>query len=540
MSSNQNKDEIIQLIEDAVTKFNIDKEISRLARSLSDEQWKKFFKSFEYDDLKDLINKQDRKLIPNVEKILCGIIFGKFWEKEEDRFYKADLIMNEAVKGSKKKEKWPCVKAYAHYLISIQRFFHAENVLKFEIRSSDADLRGEKEFAELYFMLGFVLLAQNKFYDAIEAFRSNIDSLIFHKDEIKREDGEPWFARLITRGIRYTGTAWQLIGTKIALDNAKNEYDKTKEYKNSYHTAISLNNLVNIYINEFETEKNEKLIIDAKKAIKLAQGILVKNEGTIKEQTGEKEWNYYRSVISDTNAMVMIADEDFDGAEAELQSALQLRNDSSGLPTAIYFHLGIVPERKGDLSKAKNYYKKAIEPAEDEKTREKVDRRYASKAYDSLGIIHLKEDDKEKAEKSFKKSLEYDPQNDDAKSHLGFIQNKQTDRKDWLDWWLSNKTKKSVLAFLVIAVITSSAIYLSNNTFSITEEKIEKIGDNQTKITKVNKDLSDYHLAIFGVIVFIILLPSIKRIKAGVLEVESQELKTEEKPGPTWRPPSLL
>lgn len=538
------------------------KKIELIAKKLKTDDWDKIFKTYQFRDIKNSLS-DNGNAIPFIIKSLSAIIY----DMSKD-FYNADRLHHESVRGIKviehKKEKIPCVKAYAHFLLGRKRFFHAENVLKFEIRSDQFCQRGEKEFADLYFLLGLVLMAERLYYYSKEAFLLYLNSLIVHAldmnggsgttsefkyvDDVANEsdlDGflthvesmvehiPSDFKEDITMGFRYVGSALDGIGNKIELNKAKKYLEATYVVSpDSSHTALAYNDLADIYINEYHHEKGETLI-EAKRKVTKAEEIMKKNEKKLKEEGRMLDYNYYLSMIYDTAALVNMSEKNLKRSLGYLTQAYDLRKQHPVPPTAILFHRGMIYERKNDLKMAREEYEEAIQ------TRDKSDvkRRYVAKAYVALGMLEIKEKNLEQAKKNFESALDFDPDNADAAQNLRYLNARESSQVDWWTWWSKPRAKKAALfALVATAVLVVLIPFIVDN---VVEEVITHTSkDQEIKITKKNP-FADYNFTIVAIIAFIILLPSISKLKAGPLEIESKGMYAKDDSRPPTLPYSL-
>ena len=440
-------------------------------------------------------------------------------EINEKNFNKVDLELHTRIRKAKGLNKINKIREYVQFLSRFKRYFHAENVLKYEIRSDPEDNRSKKEFAELYFLLGASLMRQDFFYSARDAFQSYVFSLVAHESEFNTIV----YNDKIAEGYWYLAVTYQYIET-YSMKNAIKYYKLSiQSSPDSIHAAISKNNLAVLFMKQSEIDGDLKKILKAEEQVNEAKKIL--NKLTKDKKTKD----FVLSHCCDTLGMIEMINGHHDVAKKHLEEAKKYRKDTGTESSAAFFHLGMIYEHKKKYKDAKLEYTKSISTQD----KEWFSSKYVSKAYYALGILDLKEKKFDSAERNFKNSLRFDSQNRNAQSHLNLAQEKGDSGEDWWDWWTKTPAKKATLylltALAIMIVIVPLMIGIPQETVTLELVKDGNgtvIKDSSKTEIKIERKPADYYLVIFGIIVFVILLPNIKKIKAGAIEFETRDVET--------------
>lgn len=415
-----------------------------------------------------------------------------------------DRVYHSRVYEAKGLARIQAIKEYVEFLLPYNRIFHAENLLKYEIRSAEPEMRNSEEFSELFLLLGTVLTRQKKYYEARDALESYVQSPELNADQL-------------AEGYWRLGTAYQSIGTPEVIPKALDYFGNVlRNYPDTIYAQISRNNLVALHISENEIEKPGKLEEDKKEMEKAIEFLSLSIE--------HENVRYVLSHCYDTLAMLEIMEKNFKNAENLLIVAKYLREEEkdgkiTNKPTAVYYHLGRVYEHTRDMDAVKRQYEIAISTQE----QDWYNKTYVSMAYDAMGIIYLKKGDMEEAEKNFKNALKFDPNNSDVVLHMQYLTHKSSEG-DWWNWWTKSKYKKVSLGLLTLSAIVLIGLGLVEGSAEITKTETinETIPSGSKTIQTVTHSLPYYYI-IIGIIVFVILMPSIKKVKVGTMEIETQD-----------------
>lgn len=579
-------------------------------KSFSESDWESFFEKYAFEDIRPFVG--SKLVSKRIIKALEGIIIDH--KKEDDEFSVVDSLLHDAATMKKPKktsrgeniehetpehsdasdklEKIACIQAYVHILIDNHRFYHAENVLKFEIRSANSDLRKLYDFSELYFLLGFVLLQQHKSDESIEALDS-YRIIIENNPDLKLN---------ITKCLRYLGSAWYSQGNQHGIFNAEKFYKDTIAFNiNDTHSLIAANNLANFYINEYERGQTHR-IQDVNDYLKQSQEIfnaLVKMNSTEKGGFRSLEERYlYDAILKDTIAVSKLSEKRYDEAITDLNNALILIRLTRASPAPILYHLGMAyyhkketPRAISNLVEATSIGKKSISKSPYLKLG------YVSKAFDALGIIYYESKDLSNAKSHFQEALEFDANNHLARNHLISLDKPpKQPPADWFQYWTKTNGKKIALGIICSGIVLSLIIPGAvsgfmmeqtieinsiSNTFHNSEKETTLIKNNFTKSAVIDESFSkkstcslaiscidesgakgekevttvisseipsnstttitkqsykyvfsETQLAFSAILIFILLLPNIKTFKAAGVEIETRPLEVQEQGQP--------
>lgn len=565
-------------------KYGLDDDDIKRIDGWKDAQWNEFLLKYQFEDIEPYLNPSAS------DSILCclaGILLNELYDKN-DMFFRVEPILHRAVRLCKRDE-FPiivCVMAYVHILIDRDKYYHAENVLKFEIRHASGESRKNPLFAEWHFLLGIVLLQQNKSDEAIEAFTFFDDLLEGHKDSNNWGNyaaPKKTFTERKARALRYLGSAWFLKNSRLARSKAEGFYyavldlepkeadsitalssiSKPRRIIACKDSFVAANNLADHLI---ERKAEKKKIRECIKLLENILGQIEKKKGPWGGFRSQVEKDFYRLAAKDTAATFRIFEGRYKDAECLLEKALEPYKDGPGarkkLPpqaVAVHYHCGLALFLQGQYREATYSFKKVIEYEDSKQNTEyALSQKYVSRSYEALGVIRLKQNNASGAKKSFDNALSVDPGNASAKDRLNSIAS-STESVAWYAWWTASNGKKIALGILCVGVFLTLVVPPFSN-IPATEEIVERrsvssvlandtgtpatggegaaeledaAGASTSSVTKTvtyAHFLSERQLIFAGILIFIILMPSIRKIKVAGLEIETAELNPEPSP----------
>ena len=183
-----------------------------------------------------------------------------------------------------------------------------------------------------------------------------------------------------------------------------------------------------------------------------------------------------------------------------------------------YNNIGIYYHQDGEYKKAQSKYEDAIT-----KDPTSIDAHY------NLAILHINKNEIKEVKKSLDKCLEIETAEREQKAAARKAKQKldhsgRLDLHDWYGWWFGHSVGKAVLGIVLITVLVVIASPLILMPFMVIDPAI--FSGNVTSLqTIINTGVTAQTIAgltlIVGVIVGILLLPSLQKFKLGSFEFDS-------------------
>ena len=187
-----------------------------------------------------------------------------------------------------------------------------------------------------------------------------------------------------------------------------------------------------------------------------------------------------------------------------------------------YNNIGIYYHQDGEYKKAQSKYEDAItnDPTS-------ID------AYYNLAILHINKNEIKEAKKSLDKCIEIEAAEREQKvaarkAKQKLDQSGRLDLHDWYGWWFGHSAGKAVLGIVLIAALVAIASPLILMPFLVIDPAMEAyfVNGNVASLQKIiTTGVTAQTIAVLtlvvGVIVGILLLPSLQKFKLGTFEFDS-------------------
>ncbi len=279
---------------------------------------------------------------------------------------------------------------------------------------------------------------------------------------------------------------------------AKESYEKAIEIDDEYYTAY--NNFALLDVIESKIFENKGKLQDAKEHIEKSYKIKSDNPETL-----------------DNYGVVYYHLKDYDKALEFFNRAKEKDNKSA----IIMYHIGRTNVKKENYIEALSCFDKSLD----------IEPKFAE-AYNGLAFVYNKLKDFNKAIKYARKALEIKPELEVADYNLGKLASSDLIKKhgDFWEFWTSSPFKKLIVLVILLLTFVFVSLYAIHifgffnlNEVTTTNTTTANKIVNTTILTNSGRDVPETYFIIIGVLLFILLLPEIRKAKMGPVEFELDE-----------------
>jgi tetratricopeptide (TPR) repeat protein len=182
-----------------------------------------------------------------------------------------------------------------------------------------------------------------------------------------------------------------------------------------------------------------------------------------------------------------------------LQSYREVSDDSEYYANK-YYNMGLCHYQQALFKEAEEEYQKAI------------DKKPLVEAYYNLGVLYNKINKENDAKIRFEKCLQIDSNFSRANDAINALKN--TTQSEWFGWWFTREKIRK--AFGLILMFSIVAIVISTTVVTVYVSYINKQGFEEHTVTAL--------IVMLGLLVLILLLPSLRRFKVSEIELETVEI----------------
>lgn len=262
--------------------------------------------------------------------------------------------------------------------------------------------------------------------------------------------------------------------------------------------TISYNNYALLYINEGNLFDDEGKFQDAKSHIEISYGVDSKNAETL-----------------DTYGVLYYHLEEYEKALEFFNKA----NEQDNISKIIWYHIGRAQTKLKKYKQALSSFDKSLD----------ADPKFAA-AHNGKAIVYYQLKKYNEAADEARKALAINPSLSVVEENLGKLAslayNKVTE--SFWEFWTSSNFKKLIslavgLAISIFIFLYTYSIYFGNDVTTVEIKGMNGTVTNSTTTTNQPSEIPETFFGVIALMLFIILLPEIRKAKLGPVEFELKE-----------------